>query len=225
MPFPDPSIRHPIILPDGTPHSGSVFLKSVVDHPRIKVGDYTYASSTHPPENWADRLAPYLFPDSPESLVIGKFCQIADGVTFVTASANHRYDGFSTFPFAIFEGDHDQSRPSMRVGETPDTRLGHDVWLGKDAMILPGARLGSGTIVGAGAVVGGQIPDYAVVVGNPGRIVRMRFNEATIARLLAIAWWHWPISQILDHEAEICGADLSALDAAALQLDERGMGA
>ncbi|MEM9910296.1 MAG: CatB-related O-acetyltransferase [Pseudomonadota bacterium] len=225
MAFPDPDTRHPIIMTDGTPHLGSVFLKSEVDHPRINVGDFTYASATYPPENWVERLAPYLFPDSREALIIGKFCQIADSVTFITASANHRHDGFSTYPFAIFEGDRDTNRPSMKVGETPDTILGHDIWLGKNATILPGARIGCGTIVGAGAVVGGEIPDYAVVAGNPGRVIRMRFDDATIVRLLAIAWWHWPISHILKHEAAICGADLSALETAALQLDESGMGA
>ena len=131
---------------------------------------------------------------------------------FITASANHRYDGFSSYPFAIFGGGV-EGRPSM-PGPGRDTEIGHDVWLGEGAMVLPGARIGSGVIVGAGAVVSGEVPDYAIVAGNPARVVRMRFAPEIVAELLAIAWWTWPIGRILAHEAEICGGDIGALRAA-----------
>ncbi len=219
--FPTPQTRHPVMLPDGTPHAGTVFLGAVLDHPRIEVGDYSYASAQEPPDDWAARLAPYLYDFSPERLLIGRFCQIADGVTFVTASANHRYDGFSSFPFAVFDGGGAGSRPSLPQAG-PDTVIGDDVWIGQGARLLPGARLGSGVIVGAGAVVAGAVPDYAVVAGNPARVLRMRFGAPTIARLLRLAWWDWPIETILRHEAAICGADLAALEAAALSAGRAG---
>ena len=208
--FPAPDTLHPILLPDGTSHQGTVFLQAAINHPRWKVGAYSYASAHNPPDDWAAHLAPYLYEFSPEMLEIGKFCQIADGVMFITASANHRYDGFSSFPFAIFGGGDMPDRPSM-PGAGPDTVIGHDVWIGQGARILPGARVGSGVIVGAGAVVSGQVPDYAIVSGNPARVVRMRFDADTIAALLEIAWWDWPIDRILAHEAAICGGDLAAL--------------
>ncbi|MEQ9240908.1 CatB-related O-acetyltransferase [Roseovarius indicus] len=214
-PFPGADKRHPLTLPDGTVHTGTVFLKNAIDHPRIDVGDYTYASAHTPPDDWAARLAPYLYPASPERLSIGRFCQIADGVTFITASANHRRDGFSTFPFAVFDGGFEEGRPSLPQTTDPDTVIGHDVWLGQGARILPGARLGHGVIAGAGAVVAGEVPPYTLVAGNPARPVRPRFDAATIARLLDIAWWDWPIDRILDHEGAICGSDLGALEAAA----------
>jgi virginiamycin A acetyltransferase len=213
MPFPDPDTRHPVILPDGSRHSGTVFLSAVIDHPRIAVGDYSYASARVPPDDWAARLAPYLYDFSPERLRIGKFCQIADGVTFITASANHRYDGFSSFPFMIFSGG-GPDRPSIPP-PGPDTVVGHDVWIGQGARIMPGAVIGNGVIVGAGAVVTGYIPDYAVVVGNPVRIVRMRFAPETVAALNSIAWWDWDIDRIVAHEVAIVGADLNALERAA----------
>lgn len=214
-PFPGADTRHPLTLPDGRVHTGTVFLKNAIDHPRIEVGDYTYASAHVPPEDWAVRLAPYLYPGSPERLQIGRFCQIADGVTFITASANHRRDGFSTFPFAVFDGGFEAGRPSLPQAVDPDTVIGHDVWLGQGVRILPGARLGHGVIAGAGAVVAGHVPPYTLVAGNPARPVRTRFDAATIARLLDIAWWDWPIDRILANEAAICGADLAALEAAA----------
>ena len=212
-PFPAPDTRNPLILPDGSVHDGTVFLKSVIDHPRIDVGDYSYASAHVPPDDWAAHLAPYLSPFSAERLAIGRFCQIADGALFITASANHRRDGFSTYPFAVFDGfgDHRASLP----GPGPDTVIGNDVWIGQGARILPGAQLGDGVIVGAGAVVGGAVPAYSVVAGNPGRIVGRRFDAATVRRLCRLRWWTWPIAHILRHEAAICGGDLAALEAAA----------
>jgi len=208
-------MRHPLTLPDGTLHEGTVFLKSVIDHPRIEVGEYSYASAHVPPADWAARLAPYLSPQSPERLVIGRFCQIADGAQFITASANHRRDGFSTFPFAVIDGGFEAGRPSLPQAPGPDTVIGHDVWLGLGARLLPGARLGNGVIVGAGAMLAGRVPDYAVVAGNPARVIRMRFGPEIVARLLEIAWWNWPIARILAHEAAICGTDLAALERAA----------
>lgn len=72
--------------------------------------------------------------------------------------------------------------------------IGHDVWIGHGVVILPGRKIGTGAVVGAGAIVTKDIPDYAVAVGNPARIVKMRFPEDIAARLLALAWWDW------DHE-------------------------
>jgi virginiamycin A acetyltransferase len=209
--FADPNALHPVVLPDGTPHTGTVFLKPALSHPRIEVGDCSYASAHHPPEDWAACLAPYLYPFSPERLIIGKFCQIASGVQIITSSANHRHDGISTFPFMIFGGGDPAGRPSMPAPGR-DTTIGHDVWIGSGATILPGARIGNGVIIGAGVVVSGQVPSYSVVAGNPARILRARYDADTVARLEQLAWWDWPIDDILAAEAEICGGDIGALE-------------
>lgn len=211
---PAPQVRRPLTMPDGSIHAGTVFLQAEIDHPRWEIGAYSYASAHRAPDDWAMHLAPYLYPDSPERLVIGKFCQIADGVQFVTASANHRYDGFSSYPLAIFDGM-DPARPSLPDGPFPDTAVGHDVWIGQGAKILPGARIATGTIVGAGAVVGGSTAPYEIVAGNPARRIRLRFPQGVIDRLLSLCWWHWPIADILNNESAICGTDIDALEAAA----------
>lgn len=214
MRFPSPDTVHPVTLPDGSKLPNNVFLKAVIDHPRIEVGDYTYANDFDPPtelSGWAGRLAPYLFPSSSDRLIIGKFGQFAHGVRFITHSANHDMRGFSTFPFAIHDPDRFLAYPSS-LPPGRDTIVGHDVWIGAEARILPGARIGHGVIIGAEAVVGGEIPDYSVVVGNPGRVLRRRFAPDTIERLLAVAWWDWPIEKIITHEALITGADINALE-------------
>lgn len=209
-PYPSPTTVHPVCLADGSPHEGTVFLKPVISHPRWQVGDYSYASAHQPPQDWAFHLAPYLYDFSPEQLIIGKFCQIADGVQIITASANHRYDGVTSYPFAIFGGGPAAGRPSMPE-PGPDTVIGHDVWLGQGVRVLPGARIGSGCIVGAGAVVAGDVPPYAIVAGNPARVIRMRFPEDTITRLLDLAWWDWPIERILSEEAALCAGSPETL--------------
>ncbi|NND40818.1 MAG: CatB-related O-acetyltransferase [Silicimonas sp.] len=214
MPFPSPTTRYPLPLPDGSTHPGAVFLSAVIDHPRIAVGDYSYAFDFDPPDDWSARLAPYLHLVSAEKLTIGRFCQIANGVRFITASANHRYDGISSFPFAIFDGGAAEARPSL-PGRFSDTVIGNDVWFGDGATVMPVVTVGSGAIVAARAIVTRDVPDYAVVAGNPARIMRMRFGPDQIARLLALEWWTWPIDCILAHEAAICGADIDALEAAA----------
>ncbi len=214
-PFPAPDTSHPVRLPDGSPHAGTVFLNAVVDHPRFVVGDYTYASAFDPPKDWAVRLAPYLFDFSPEHLHIGKFCQIADGALFITSSANHRYDGISSYPFAVFGGGPIEGRPSMPAPGA-DTRIGHDVWIGQGARILPGADIGDGVIIGAGAVVGGTVPPYCIVGGNPAQVLRQRFSKVDAKRLQRVAWWDWPIDVILAHEGLIVAGDVDALEAVAV---------
>ena len=180
MPFalPDPARAHPITLPDGTLHDGTVYLKSVIDHPRMEIGEYTYASDFDPPEpgGWAARLAPYLFDFAADRLVLGKFCQIAHGVRFIGASANHATRGITTFPFAVLD-------PATMLGYQPDRRdivVGHDVWLGYGAMVMPGTRIGNGVIVGAGSVVRGDVPDYTVVAGNPAQVAQRPSTTAPL---------------------------------------------
>ena len=213
----DPRLRHPMRFADGTANPSLVHLACVIDHPNISVGDWTYANDFDPPEtwggDWAARLAPYLYRGAPERLRIGPFCQIAHGVRFVTASANHPMDGLSTYPFAIFDP---AAMPALldSLPDLPDTVVGPDCWIGHGATLLPGARLGAGVIVGAGAVVAGEVPPYAVVAGNPARIVRRRFEAGQVDRLLALAWWDWDDARI--------AASIDALEAGDLAALERG---
>lgn len=217
MPYslPDATRVHPVTLPDGSIHKGTVFLSSVIDQSNIDVGAFTYASDFNPPppSGWAARLAPYHFPMSQGQLNIGKFCQIAHGVRFITAAANHAYSGLTSYPFGIFALDQEvMAQPDSR-----DTMIGHDVWLGYGAIVCPAVTIGNGAIIGAGAVVRSDVPDYAIVAGNPAEIVKMRLPPDDIARMNRLAWWDWPVDQIARARASLETGDLDALEAMAAQ--------
>ena len=207
MTFPDAGRAYPVTLPDGSPHKGTVFLSRVIDHPGWEVGDYSYASDFGTVADWASHLAPYLFGYGPEKLRIGRYCQIAHGARFLTSGANHATDGLTTFPFPIF----DPAKMSTFQPDTRDTVIGHDVWVGFGAMICPGARIGNGVIVGAGAVVRGAIPDFAIVMGNPAQVVKMRFSETEIDTLNALAWWDWPADRVKAAVPALMAGDIEAL--------------
>ncbi|MAZ17334.1 MAG: acetyltransferase [Ahrensia sp.] len=212
-PFLDAAARYPIMLPTGDRHLATVHLARAIDHPNIEVGDYTYYSDFEPVDDYAARIAPYIYPGSPERLVIGKFVQMANGVRFITASANHPMKEFSTYPFAVFNPDTMTAYVDEVAGHG-DTVVGNDVWLGYGATVLPGVTIGDGAIIGAKAVVSRDVPPYAVVAGNPAEVRRMRFDAATVKALLEISWWDWEIERIERARPAIEGCDLAALRAA-----------
>jgi virginiamycin A acetyltransferase len=157
-----------------------------------------------------------LFPFVGDRLVIGRYCAIARGVKFIMNGANHRLSGFSTYPFNIFSDD--WARVTPLPEELPfkgDTVVGHDVWLGYKALIMPGVNIGHGAIVAARSVVTADVPPYTIVGGNPARVVKPRFDESTVSRLLRIAWWDWDAARVTRHLEQIVGTDLEALEAAA----------
>lgn len=219
VPFLDAAARHPVTLPGGQAHPNVVHLSRIVDHPNWEVGDHSYASDFDADAGWdgarwAARLAPYLHPGAPERLRIGRFCAIAHGARFVTASADHPMGGVSTYPFAIFRPD-TMMDYAAEIGAKGDTVVGHDVWIGHGATVLPGVRIGHGAIIGAGAVVSRDVPDYAVAAGNPARAVRMRFPPDQVEALLRIAWWDRPVEWIEAHQPLMRAGDVEALARAA----------
>lgn len=207
MPLLNADAIHPITLPDGTVYRDTVYLKNVIDHPRIEVGEYSYYTHSGKPEDTAQILAPYLGHGVGERLLIGRFVQIARGSYFITSSANHPMTGLSTYPFRIFKPE------TFGYKDLPvkDTIVGHDVWIGHDAAIMPGVQIGAGAIVAAASVVARNVPPYAVVGGNPATVIRMRYPEDVVAELLDIAWWAWPIDKIEANLAALSDGDLSAL--------------
>ncbi|OGX91560.1 CatB-related O-acetyltransferase [Hymenobacter coccineus] len=180
------------------------FLKNVVDHPQITVGDYTYYDDFEDVNNFQKHVR-YLFDFTGDRLVIGKFCMLASGVEFVMNGANHLASAVSAYPFAVFGGDWAEAMDGKTYPTKGDTTVGNDVWIGYRATILPGVTIGDGAIIGAHAVVTRDVAPYTIVGGNPAQLIRPRFDAATTARLLAVAWWHWPIEEITRHAPLLTG--------------------
>ncbi|MBO6754928.1 MAG: CatB-related O-acetyltransferase [Roseibium sp.] len=198
----------------GEPHT--VFLKNVITRPTIEVGDFTYYQDDQHAADFETRNVRYHFDFIGDRLRIGRFCALATGTTFIMNGANHAMTGFSTYPFNIFHADWQEGFDPSTISDhlRGDTVVGHDVWFGTNATILPGITIGSGAIIGSETVVGSNVPPYAVVVGNPGRVIRTRFKTDMVERLLTVAWWDWPVHKITRHLNAIRGADIDALEEA-----------
>ncbi len=127
---------------------------------------------------------------------IGSFCSFAPGCCVV---GNHLLDAVSTHEFLFsFTNCRELSQEKDYTWEGINKKvvIGNDVWFGQNVIVTNGARIGNGVIAGAGSIITRDIPDYAVVVGNPAKIIRYRFKEQQIVALNRIAWWDWPIEKI-----------------------------
>ncbi len=208
---PDPNVPFPI---PGDPHTG--FLKNFVSAPHIEVGDYTYYHDPEGPGVFQEKCVLHHFDLLGDRLIIGKFTALATGVCFLMSGANHPLDIFSGYPFDVFGGawSADFEITSLLPLSRGDLRVGNDVWIGTRATILPGVAIGNGAVIAAGAVVTDDVPAYAIVAGNPGRIIRRRFDPETIEALQAVAWWDWPVEKITRNLDAIRGSDIAALRAA-----------
>lgn len=207
----NPNEKYPVKLPDGNAWPHTIFLKNFINHPNIQIGDYTYFNDFKlPVDDVRQLLMPYMHLGAPEKLVIGKFVQIAHGVQFITSSANHQMDGFSTYPFAVF-GEPWSSGYEARWPNKGDTIVGNDVWIGHESLIMPAVTIGDGAIIASRSVVTKDIPPYSIVAGNPAKVIRKRFDEETILTLLEIKWWDWPIDKINQNIATIVDGDLDMI--------------
>jgi len=142
------------------------------DLSKVQVGDYSYGPLDVC--TWSDPI---------ESLRIGRFCSIADGVCFLLGG-NHRTSTVSTYPFgSLILGD----EPANYALSKGPVIVEDDVWIGTRAVILSGVRIGQGSIVGAGSVVTRDVPAYGIVAGNPAHVIRMRFEPEVVRELVTWA--------------------------------------
>jgi acetyltransferase-like isoleucine patch superfamily enzyme len=123
---------------------------------------------------------------------IGNYCSIANNVAI--GAAEHPYTRLSTSPQLY--------RSVIKCGDgNGDARgktvVGSDVWIGNNAVIKAGVRVGHGAVIGAGSVVTHDVPPYAIAVGSPAKIIKYRFDGATIERLLGMSWWEWSEEEII----------------------------
>ncbi len=149
---------------------------SVVEHHAnvrySKIGRYTYISAR----------SGVVFAE------IGNFCSIAAGVGI--GGGAHKIDAVSTSP--VFNKGRNVFKKNFgQIEFSPykTTVIGNDVWIGNRALVLQGVKIGDGAIVGAGSVVTKDVEPYTIVAGNPARVIRKRFDDETVSKLIESKWW------------------------------------
>ena len=165
----------------------------------LSVGEFTYGK----PEirSWGE---PNVYCE------IGKFCSIGDKV-LIFLGGNHRVDWLSTYPFPAFQ----EKFPNVQCAENkgqPTSKgpvlIGNDVWIGDKVSILSGVNIGDGSVIGTNSVVTKDVQAYCVVTGNPARVVKKRFSDDQIVKLLQIKWWNWSPEQIASHCHLLCSSKI-----------------
>lgn len=154
---------------------------------------------------------------------VGRYCSMAHGV--VTGSHEHPTDWLTTSRMSYYpevngwdklmlsdhaKDIHAKKRPF--AASCPITELGNDVWVGQGAFIKSGITIGHGAIIGARATVLKDVPPYAIVVGTPGRVIRLRFPDRTVERLLALKWWDYSIYDLFDAPMDDIERSLDVLE-------------
>jgi len=151
-------------------------------------GKYTYGEPIHCPNNGG-------------SYQIGSFCSIAYGVNIFTEDyKSHRSDYVTTYPFGFIHKDkfpHDANE--QLLNGKGDVRIGSDVWIGTGATIMPGVTIGDGAIIATNSHVVKNVDPYAMVGGNPAQLIKYRFSNDIIEKLLEIKWWEWPDEKIKEN--------------------------
>ena len=153
----------------------------------MSVGAYSYAVNFS-----------YWLPKSRTHVMIGNYCSLARQLAF-NIGRNHNFKNVTTYPNSLIKKFFQKEIKSPYYKNPFQIIIGSDVWIGQSVTIMGGVKIGNGALIGANSVVAKDIPPYAIVVGNPARVIKYRFDEETIKKLLAVKWWNWDAKKIADN--------------------------
>ncbi len=187
-------------------------LKDSISSPNILVGNYSFYESPEAYPAAEDFLKNVLnhADDAPETLTIGKFCAISSGVKFNMSAGARHSERVSAFPFSML-GDIWSHKANEGAEPIQHIHIGNDVSIGYESVIMPGVSIGDGAIINTRAVVTKDVAPYAVVGGNPAHVLRMRFPEYIVERLLELKWWNWNEEKIMANLHLICSGNVQRL--------------
>jgi acetyltransferase-like isoleucine patch superfamily enzyme len=165
-------------------------------YPQYSIGKHSYASENFRVYDW----------NQGSTLVIGDFTSIAHNVN-ILLGGGHRLDTITTFPFGAFLPELGQG-PDYYCTTKGSVFIGNDVWIGCNTVILSGVTIGDGAVVAAGSIVTKDVAPYAIVGGNPAKLIKYRFSNDIIEKLLYIKWWSWERERIVEFLPLITSTDV-----------------
>jgi acetyltransferase-like isoleucine patch superfamily enzyme len=162
----------------------------------MSFGKYTYGTPTI---HWKNNDA---------KLVIGNFCSIAGNVN-IYLGGNHRKDWVTTYPFGhihqnIFNNFNGNGHPTTKG----NVIIGNDVWIGNNVTIMSGVTIGDGVVIANNSHVVTNIEPYSLVGGNPAKLIKYRFSQEQIKKLLQIKWWYWDDNKINNFAPLLCNNNI-----------------
>jgi len=163
------------------------FLK-FIDNGVLSVGKHTYG---------LENLIIDEYKGSEAKIHIGKYCSLSKNIRIITGGI-HPVDRISTFPFRAKFNLNGKFKNGMPYSKG-DIFIGNDVWIGTGVTILSGVTIGDGAVIATNSTVTKNIPPYAVAGGVPCKIIRNRFENEIIEKLLKIKWWDWDDKKIIDN--------------------------
>ncbi len=120
---------------------------------------------------------------------IGRYCSIAERVIIGVDPVGHPLDWLSSHPFQYTKKNSPIDTGLTYQSEWQDVEIGNDVWIGQEAMIMKGVKIGNGAVIGARSIVTQDVPDYAVAIGIPAKVVKYRFSDDIVKKLNSFPWW------------------------------------
>ncbi len=198
----------------------SITIKDHIKCKHIIAGDHSYYAGYYYGKSfedcvmYLDKLDDHMLPHETDQLIIGNFCSIASGAKFMMGGNHgHNYNWITTYSLDSFDDDFDGyiKTPPKAHKTKGNTIIGNDVWIGAEAMIMPGVEIADGAVVAARAVVTRKVGAYEIWGGNPAKLIKKRFIDSDIEKLLQIKWWNWDTETLKRNLQHLRSDDVESL--------------
>ena len=141
-------------------------------------------------------------------LIVGNFSSISKNVN-IFLGGNHRSDWVTTFPFGhIHQNVFNKFNGNGHPATNGDVIIGNDVWIGANVTIMSGVTIGDGAVIANNSHVVKNVEPYSLIGGNPAKLIRYRFTQDQIQKLLEIKWWNWDEKKINDFTPLLCNPNI-----------------